>query len=107
MNLSAWLDARDPAAPAPLADRVAEALGHVADAREETSPRLFAAAELLLARLLSDGCATRDAAHDLLTADALVTYAFEAAAETDPATLGESAANAMRRIAALGQDGIS
>lgn len=102
MNLASWLDARDPAAPSVLAGRITAALGSVSGARHDAAPRLLAAAEVLLARLLRDGCATRDAAHDLLTADALVTYAFEAASETDPASLGESAASAMRRIAALG-----
>ena len=102
MILSAWLDTRDPAAPIPLAERIADALGSATASRNDGGPRLLAAAEVLLARLLRDGCATRDAAHDLLTADALVTYAFEAAAESQPGTLGDSAADAMRRIAALG-----
>lgn len=102
MNAMQWLAARDPAAPPALAARVSTALGSVPVAQHETSARLLTAAETLLARLLRDGCATRDAAHDLLTADALVTYAFEAAAEADPSSLAGSAANAMRRIAALG-----
>lgn len=107
MSLSAWLDARDPAAPVPLAERVSRALGTLPGAREDGATRLLEAGELLLEQLLRDGCATRDAAQDLLTADALVTYAFEAAAESQPASLAVDAARAMRRIATLGLGGES
>jgi hypothetical protein len=51
----------------------------------------------LLSEILRHGSAQRDAALDLLTADALVTYAFEAAAD-DPASLDARAAAAMRQI---------
>ena len=57
------------------------------------------------AKLLAEGCGDREAAPDLLAADALVTYAFEATAED--ATLSAKAidaraASAMRRVATLG-----
>ena len=105
MSVADWLDARNPAPPAALARRLRVALGGaLADARP-TDDRLFAAAEMLLARLLREGCAARAAAEDLLTADALVTYAFEAAAEHQPSRLEERAADAMRRISALGLAG--
>jgi hypothetical protein len=54
-----------------------------------------------LAEVLADGCTARDAALDLLTADALVTYAFEAAAES-PREVDAIAAEAMQRIARIG-----
>ncbi len=50
--------------------------------------------------LLHDGCLTRASALDLLAIDALVTYAFEAAAD-EPERLEERAGQALARIAAL------
>jgi len=64
------------------------------------SAALLSAGEELLAKILGSGSTQRDAALDLLTADALVTYAFEAAA-ADPATLDAQASVAMRTISAL------
>ena len=61
---------------------------------------LLGAGQRLLASILDSGSTRRGAALDLLTADALVTYAFEAAAD-DPATLDVQAASAMRAISAL------
>ncbi len=46
-------------------------------------------------------CSTRDSALDLLAADALVTYAFEAASES-PLELAQRATDAMVRMAVLG-----
>ncbi len=51
-------------------------------------------------RVLRDGASDRALALDLLTADALVTYAFEAAGD-DPAALPALARNAMRRLSRL------
>jgi hypothetical protein len=102
---SAWLSARRPAAPALLAERLKQALGNVSPIPERIDEVLLGAGELLLARLLRGGCATRAAAHDLLTIDALVTYAFEAATEDDPSSVEDRAAAAMRRIAKLGLEG--
>ena len=102
---TAWLSARRPAAPAFLAERLELALGDVSPVPERTDDLLLDAGELLLARLLRGGCATRAAAHDLLTIDALVTYAFEAATEDDPSSVEDRAAAAMRRIAKLGLEG--
>jgi hypothetical protein len=64
---------------------------------------LLAAGQQLLASILASGSTQRNAALDLLTADALVTYAFEAAA-ADPSTLDAKAAIAMRAIAAVVDD---
>lgn len=59
------------------------------------------AALALLKRLVQEGSATRAAALDLLVADALVTAAFEVASP-DPDAVEQRAANAVRRIAAVG-----
>jgi|GEM_PF-3089046 len=68
--------------------------------RGRTHGALLAAARTLL--LATRGCEAeeRSAAHDLLAADALVTYAFEIAAE-DPDSLEELAESAMRGLGAL------
>ena len=57
-----------------------------------------AAAAMMI--VLREGCLTRDAALDLLAVDALVTYAFEAAAD-DPERLEMRTQRALTRIAAL------
>jgi len=77
-----------------LADSLALDAGAAADA-------CLQSAERLAVELLRGPSTTRDSALDLLAADALVTYAFEAAAES-PADLAPRAAEAMRRIASLG-----
>ncbi len=59
------------------------------------------AAEQLLVELLARAHAGRECAIDLLTVDALVTYALEAATD-DPATLDDRAHRAMSEIARLG-----
>jgi hypothetical protein len=56
------------------------------------------AALILLESIVSDGSGSRTGAITLLAADALVTYAFEAAAE-EPDGLEALAADAMIRIA--------
>ena len=100
-----WLEARDPAPPPALAARLREALEAVSDsAAEGVAERCLIAGERLLAGLLARDCARRDAALDLLAADALVTYAFEAAS-TEPARLEERATRAMRNLAALAEHG--
>jgi hypothetical protein len=103
MTLGAWLDARRPAPPAALRARIGGALG---DELHRPSPDVgetfLAAAERLVRTLLDDGATSRESAIDLLAADALVTYAFEAASER-PAELSRRAGAAMARIARLGQ----
>lgn len=104
MTVREWLDARTPAPPAALAAQVRAAFGPALDAEASTvSEAALAAAERLLASLLARGCLSRDQAGALLTADALVTYALEAAAD-DPAHVAERADDVMRRIAALVPD---
>jgi hypothetical protein len=97
MTLSVWLDSRRPA-PTPtlrahLERRVS--LAPAGDGEGALPDHLAAAARELLDRVLSRPAAGRELALDLLAADALVTYAFEAQAEEDPGRLVELA----RRVA--------
>ncbi|HEX6600614.1 MAG TPA: hypothetical protein VF034_14975 [Gemmatimonadaceae bacterium] len=97
-----WLGVREPAPPDALVARLHEALG--ADAERDAvdaADACLAAGERLLAKVLGEEEANRDHALDLLAADALVTYAFEAASAR-PAGLPALAAQAMARMAALG-----
>jgi hypothetical protein len=105
----AWAASREPAPPPALAGAVAralgDALGDVPNADGVTGACLLAA-ERVLARVLADDAssaaggareAARDTGLDLLAADALVTYAFEAAAD-EPERLGDVARDAMARL---------
>ena len=102
MTAEEWLLSREPAPPPSLAERLRRVLARAdAGAAAAPSPELYLeAGEALLAELLRDGCTSRDSALDLLAADALVTYAFEAASH-DPELLDLRAQHAMTRIAAL------
>jgi len=103
VSVDAWLAGRAPAPPAALAERLrALAAAHApsAEGGAAAADALLVAAEDVLRRLLREGCGARQSALDLLVADALATYAFEAAAE-DPAELPARAERAMIRIAAL------
>jgi hypothetical protein len=101
-TVAAWLAQRQPVPPPALLRRIHDALGdgaqrdavHAADV-------CLAAGERLVSIVLGEEDANRDYALDLLTADALVTYAFEAASET-PGELAARAARAMMNIASLG-----
>jgi hypothetical protein len=99
-----WRDAVTPPPPAALAAAVEAQL----DAPDGVTPEAYLeAAERLLAALLKDGCISRENALDLLVADALVTYAFEAASNETPAHIIELGARAMARIAAFATTGAS
>lgn len=101
MTVGDWLSARTPTPPAPLAARLREVLGARLDDRASSAHEaVLSTAERLLSELLALDCAMRDRALDLLAVDALVTYAFEAAAE-DPDSLAQRATTAMASIAAL------
>ncbi|HEX6536901.1 MAG TPA: hypothetical protein VF041_20115 [Gemmatimonadaceae bacterium] len=101
MTIGGWLATRTPPPPPLLAARLEEALApalgrdvaHVEDAS-------LAAAEAILHQLLSTPDAGRDRALDLLAADALVTYAFEAASD-EPDAIAARADGAMARLARL------
>jgi hypothetical protein len=99
-----WLARREPMPPPALRARLEAELGDALriDAAQAADLCLAAGARVLTSVLYGGGCdATRESALDLLAADALVTYAFEAAAES-PAGLASRATAAMHRIAALG-----
>ena len=101
MTIGEWLAARDPQPPAALLARLAEVLGDAL--REDASiatERLLAAGERITQPLLGDAVSSRDSALELLTADALVTYAFEAASSV-PGRIEADARGAMRRVAAM------
>ena len=101
-TLDSWLTRREPPPPRTLAVRVRSALGECVHVPMEEAPeRLVAAAERLLAALLAANATDRRSALDLLAADALMTYAFEAAGE-DAAQLARRATAAMAQVARLG-----
>ena len=100
MTVGAWLRERAPA-PTQLSARVTQVMGDRMDrAADEASTACLDAAEELLRELLARPSAGRESALDLLTVDALVTYAFEAASAT-PESLDARATDAMRRFASL------
>jgi len=97
----AWVAAHAEQPPAALRARLDAILDSATVAASgPVVPALLDAGHGLLAAILESGSTRRDAALDLLTADALVTYAFEAAAG-DPGALDTRAAAAMRAIAAV------
>ena len=101
MSAERWLAERTPPPPNVLRARLGELLDRQAGAGpSEPADALADAAERVLTQLLQDGCATRHSALDLLVADALATYAFEAAAE-QPERIVARTERAMVRIAAL------
>ena len=102
MTIGDWLSARTPRPPDALRARLDEILGGELHRDAAAASDCFlAAGESLAASLLGSRSTSRQSALDLLAADALVTYAFEAASES-PRDITERAAAAMVRIAALG-----
>lgn len=93
----AWLAARDRDVPPALGACVRDAVPRDGAGVTEA---LLHGAETVLRRVIDDAPMTRAHAVDVLSADALVTYAFEAAAD-HPETITVHAGTAMRRIAAL------
>lgn len=101
MTVGEWLDARTASAPPHLATEVQRAVAEDLQADVAEAPeRLVAAAERVVSRLLQADRTGRDSALALLAADALVTYAFEAAADA-PASLAVRARVAMHELAVL------
>jgi hypothetical protein len=101
VTIGEWLETRQPEPPAALGERLRAALGPALarPSREVPEAALEAAAEML-GDLLRAGCVGREHALALLAADALVTYAFEAASE-EPDSIAPRADDAMRRVAGL------
>jgi hypothetical protein len=95
-----------PRPPERLAQRLDEVIGEPVDGSRHggtgEAVACIDAAEALLRDLLAQPTAGRESALDLLTVDALATYAFEAASEA-PDTIPDRAADAMRRFAAIGR----
>ncbi|HWZ27330.1 MAG TPA: hypothetical protein VNX15_02125 [Gemmatimonadales bacterium] len=79
-DLAAWLSGRRPVPPKALAERLTETVGDEAGAPPATLAGLGAR---VLDRVAQATPQDRRQALDLLAADALVTYAFEAQAEAD------------------------
>jgi hypothetical protein len=100
-----WLARRAPAPPPALRARLESALGAgLAREADDATEVMVGAAEALVEGLLRGDATSRESALDLLAADALVTYAFEAASAS-PSTLVASASRAMTRLAALASTG--
>ena len=99
-----WIATRTPPAPDPFRAHLMDGMSARTDL--EARPRADALIEVgdaALGRVLTHECGTapvsRENALDLLSADAFVTYAFEAAAD-EPATIASRADAAMRRVSA-------
>jgi len=102
VTVGEWLRSRTPPPPAALSARLDEVLRASLHEPAERVPAVcLAAGERLAAELLSSNSTARNSALDLLTADALVTYAFEAAGEM-ASGIEAHASSAMRRISAIG-----
>ena len=97
--VSAWLRGRAPVPPPQLVARIDALTATIAD-RDASADAFLEAAEAAMGTVLRDGCLTRQSALDLLAVDALVTYAFEAAAD-EADQLENRAVRALARIAAL------
>jgi hypothetical protein len=97
--VSTWLRGRTPVPPPQLAARIDAFTARIAD-RDPSADAFLDAAEAAMGVVLRDGCRTRESALDLLAVDALVTYAFEAAAD-EADQLEHRAVRALARIAAL------
>ena len=101
MTIRDWLSTRTPPPPAALRARIDDALGDRANAPAANAlAENVAAAEALLRELLARPTTGRESALDLLAVDALITYAFEAAAD-DPMNLAAGARASMVRLSAL------
>jgi hypothetical protein len=94
VTLREWLAAREPAQPPALAGRIAALAAPFDSTDPDIAAQCLAAAEMALPPLLDAGEEqSRARAIDLLAIDALVTYAFEAAAASRdrvPALAGQA-----------------
>lgn len=80
MNVAAWIGSREPAPPAALAERL-RVLAAEAPEGAPLPEAMIIASGNVLRRLLHEGQTGRAGALELLAADALATYAFEAQGE--------------------------
>ena len=101
MTVGGWLNGREPAPPHRLAVRIEVATRAQAEQpASRATESLLDVCESLLREVVARPAAGRESALDLLAADALATYALEAAADA-PESLERCARDAMRRLAAL------
>lgn len=102
MTVGEWIASRTPQPPMALRERVAYRLGEGAqlDAGEARETCMDAARQTIT-ELTSAGGTSRDSAIDLLAADALITYAIEAAA--DSAGLREQLDDMIRELSAIAE----
>jgi uncharacterized membrane protein len=99
MTIDEWLDRREPHPPATLMESLRAAIGSsLSKDAAETAAVFLSAAERKLRELVDGGETGRAVAADLLTIDALTTYALESAAETLQ-SLGKFSDDAMKRLA--------
>lgn len=99
MTIGEWLATRQPRPPAALMDGLTNALGPDLERDAGDGASVFlATAEKMLRSLVTAGETGREVAGDLLTIDALTTYALESATETLN-ELPEFADDSMSRIA--------
>ena len=102
MTLRAWLAAREPAQSPDLAQRIAELAAPFDGPKVDIADQCLTAAEAALPALLTAGeSESRGTALDLLAIDALVTYAFEAAATINAERVPVLARDAMIRLSSL------
>jgi hypothetical protein len=97
MSLEDWLRVRQPPAPPALGQRVAELARLAGPGGAPIPEQCLAVAEGALRALLSEGSDSRDRALDLLAVDAIVTFAFEAAAD-EPQRILPLARSAISRL---------
>ena len=95
IRLSDWLASRTPAPPEELTSRLKEIVGNSSATVDELPYALLKCGLEILTHVGED----RAAAPDLLAADALITYAMEAAAES--ATLEQVSSAAMQQLGSL------
>lgn len=99
-----WLQQLKPEPPRALQDELSRLLMQHSERPASDIPEVcLQAGEQLLSELVASGSTERATALTLLSVDALVTYAFEAASH-DAGRLEERAAGAMQRIAKLGKE---
>lgn len=96
VRLADWLASRTPSPPPALAARIAASVGD-ASASRAALPGTLVEHALGFLKLIGDA---RESADDLLAADALITYAMEAATENCQ-QLDALAADAAKRIASI------
>jgi hypothetical protein len=98
MNARQWIDTRSPIVPPSLAQRIGRALDGADSSMVSVDAVMIDASMNLLDAMLGEPDDSRRGAMTLLAADALITWAFEAAAD-QPDRLDALSSSAMQRIA--------